>query len=918
MGTISSGIGLISGINTAELIDQLIAIESRPKQLVQQRVTVLQTQQTAWQDINARLLALKLSSSDFSSTNGFSATNAVSSNESVFTASSNIAATPGTYSFTVSRLVTSQQTISKGFADATSTPVAPSGGTFTFEFGDARLDRTTDLSELNAGLGVSRGKIRITDRSGASALVDLSTALTVNDVIETINNTTSINVNASVSGDRLVLTDLTGATTAALSVQNVGTTNTATSLGLDVAAVGNTVTGNVVNTLSRDTKLSDLNEGHGVRTVTGNDIRVRRSNGQFFDLDLDGLTTVGAVIDHLNASLPVAVRASLNDAGNGLKLTDTVSGVGFDFEVLALNGSNAAADLGILGVGESTTSLTGDRLLGSINSRLVKNLFGGAGATLGLLNVTNRAGVASSVDLTNAASISEVVDAINASITGVTASLNDAGNGLKLTDTTGSSSVNLQVSGAAATALNLDADVAASKVDSGNLQYRYISDNTLLSTLNGGAGITRGKFQISDSSGATAEVDLSQGNEVTIKDVIAEINSRGLAVNARVNDNGDGIVIEDTGPGTLAIKVEESGSTTARDLGLLGEASAAGSDFVGSFESTVTLEATDTLQQAIDKINAAGLDVRATLVNDGSANAPYRLSLLASQSGRAGAFLFDDGGLDFQAQTLTEARNAVVFYGSTDPAKAIAVTSTSNSLSTLIPGATIDLKGTSASPVQLIINRDTTAIAESVNKFVTDFNAVIDAFDKYDTYDAETQTRGLLLGDPTIQTVRSSLYRLISSRSTELSSTFTSLTQVGVTVKTGGKLSFDQAKFLDAFESDPTAVQNLFTFKETEEDPVTGEDEITAAGLGVRIDELLENITDSQSGSVQLRIDTLEDQVELNNDRIAEFDVRLEAKRARLEAQFVAMERALANLQSQSSSLSSLASLAAQASASVG
>lgn len=31
MGQISSGIGLISGINTADLIEQLLAIEARPK-----------------------------------------------------------------------------------------------------------------------------------------------------------------------------------------------------------------------------------------------------------------------------------------------------------------------------------------------------------------------------------------------------------------------------------------------------------------------------------------------------------------------------------------------------------------------------------------------------------------------------------------------------------------------------------------------------------------------------------------------------------------------------------------------------------------------------------------------------------------------------------------------------------------------
>ena len=38
MGTITSGIGLVSGINTGQIIDQLMALESRPKTLLQTRI----------------------------------------------------------------------------------------------------------------------------------------------------------------------------------------------------------------------------------------------------------------------------------------------------------------------------------------------------------------------------------------------------------------------------------------------------------------------------------------------------------------------------------------------------------------------------------------------------------------------------------------------------------------------------------------------------------------------------------------------------------------------------------------------------------------------------------------------------------------------------------------------------------------
>ena len=123
MGQISSGVGLISGINFADLIDQLIALESRPKSIVESQNARLTTQQVAFQDINAKLLAHKFSVTSLLASSIFDATTASSSNETVLTATSTSSATPGTYSFTVDRLVSTQQVISSGFADQDTTPI---------------------------------------------------------------------------------------------------------------------------------------------------------------------------------------------------------------------------------------------------------------------------------------------------------------------------------------------------------------------------------------------------------------------------------------------------------------------------------------------------------------------------------------------------------------------------------------------------------------------------------------------------------------------------------------------------------------------------------------------------------------------------------------------------------------------------
>ena len=68
---------------------------------------------------------------------------------------------------------------------------------------------------------MGKGKILITDRSGNSSEIDLRFATTVDDVLKAINLNKNIKVSASVSGDRIVLKDLTGQTTSNLKVSEV-------------------------------------------------------------------------------------------------------------------------------------------------------------------------------------------------------------------------------------------------------------------------------------------------------------------------------------------------------------------------------------------------------------------------------------------------------------------------------------------------------------------------------------------------------------------------------------------------------------------------------------------------------------------------------------------------------------------------
>jgi flagellar hook-associated protein 2 len=141
MGTISTGVGLISGINTANLIDQLIALEARGKTTLENRLALIQGQRSAMLDINARLLNLKGSARGLRLDKVFQSALATSSNPEVLTASATGNVQPGTYSFRVKQVVSNSQKVTRGFADSGSTPVGLTS--LSFEMGNGFLSRDT-------------------------------------------------------------------------------------------------------------------------------------------------------------------------------------------------------------------------------------------------------------------------------------------------------------------------------------------------------------------------------------------------------------------------------------------------------------------------------------------------------------------------------------------------------------------------------------------------------------------------------------------------------------------------------------------------------------------------------------------------------------------------------------------------------
>ncbi|HJQ78581.1 MAG TPA: flagellar filament capping protein FliD [Lacipirellulaceae bacterium] len=631
MTRIQSSVGLITGIPIEETVNKLMAVAARPRELVVNRNKLIESERLAITNLTSLMLAFEFEVNKLSTANLFQAKTVTSSDSDVLSAKLATGGNPalGNYQIRPLQTATAHQLASgslQSFDDLAS------GGTLTFGFG-GHVDKGISLAELNGGAGVRRGQIRITDRAGNAANVDLRLARTVDDVLNAINNNGLANVSAVAVGDTFKLIDTSGGT-GNLRVQELGGGQTALDLGLaGINVAVNEATGTDILTLHDGTKLASINDGNGVPLAAGADLQISLADGTGLSVDLGEATTLGEVLEALNAANPAKLSASIAADGRRIELTDLTVGAG-TFVVASVGSGTAAEALGLATTVVGGT-LTGGRLISGLRDTLVSSLRGGQGiGTLGNIDITNRNNVTSSVDLSAAETVADIVAAINAQAVGVTAEINSARNGIALRDTTGGTASNLIVEDAdatnTATNLGIVFDEAADAINSGTLARQQISRATLLSSLNGGKGIDIADILIVDSNGVTGAVDLNTvGNEAkTIGDVIDRINAITTAsVEARINDAGDGILLVDNAGGDGTLEVREVGNNTAAaDLRLLGTGVVADVGGVskqiidGTSQFTVDLgELEGPISASLSSLNAgAGVPLGAFKITDGT------------------------------------------------------------------------------------------------------------------------------------------------------------------------------------------------------------------------------------------------------------------------------------------------------------
>lgn len=334
----------------------------------------------------------------------------------------------------------------------------------------------------------------------------------------------------------------------------------------------------------------------------------------------------------------------------------------------------------------------------------------------------------------------------------------------------------------------------------------------------------------------------------------------------------------DLGAGTLTIDVGEGEGAKTLSIALSADKSS--------------------LADIRDAINAENAGVTASLVNDGSAE-PWRLVLSTTATGTAAAvntvafshdggdvaletkFAFDGATYDPLNPPAGAASETVAARDASFKVNGVAISSGSNTVENAIQGVKLNLA--EAGTATVTVSRNESGVKDGVDNFVKAYNSLHSALRGLSSFDAESGSAGILLGDSTLRSVQSQLRREITAMGG--AGDVRMLSDLGIRVQLDGSLKAEGTTLADKIAADPAAVSAFFAG--TEADASTG----LAARLEARIKPMLDS-----GGLFDNATKVQKAQVKSLDQRYARMEDGIEATIARYREQFRQLDSMVASM----------------------
>jgi flagellar hook-associated protein 2 len=308
-----------------------------------------------------------------------------------------------------------------------------------------------------------------------------------------------------------------------------------------------------------------------------------------------------------------------------------------------------------------------------------------------------------------------------------------------------------------------------------------------LSELTNSSDTLAGSISIQVGSGTAQTITLTSSDN-TLSGLASAINSAGVGVTASVLTDATGSrlslvsgtsgaggnmtvtsAITDTTPKALSYADTTPYTSTTPDTGTLGSTASASDTLAGSVvvqvgagaATTITLTSADnTLSGLAGAINTASLGVTASVVTNATTGVSS-ISLVSNTNGSAGALTVTSSLTD-TTPTAVNYNSAVTGINAALTVDGVSLTTSSNTVSNLIPGVTFQLLSTSDTPVQVVIANYNSGVESTFNSLVTDYNSLVSAMNTQVGNDSSGNAEPLY-GSPTLTMLQQDILGGIST-----------------------------------------------------------------------------------------------------------------------------------------------------------
>jgi flagellar hook-associated protein 2 len=305
----------------------------------------------------------------------------------------------------------------------------------------------------------------------------------------------------------------------------------------------------------------------------------------------------------------------------------------------------------------------------------------------------------------------------------------------------------------------------------------------------------------------------------------------------------------------------------------------------------------------------------------------------------------------FGFSTYASSKETIIGQDANLTIDGVTVTRSSNTITDLIDGVQLELKGTVSSAVKVEAGYDETSALTNMNSFVTSLNTLTTKMNELTKRGLNGEASGALAGDSVARSIQSRIRSMTTTPIEGYSTSSIYLTNFGISTQLDGSIAFDEDEFLTAYRANPGNIAAIFASQvKTDSSSVTaqvsgdnyvsgvynfalsgGSATISSSAMtalsgsyytlsgdtnGLAISTSLTSTTNSiflgrslletlstyadtvlsSSGSVSTQISRKNNDITDLNQDLADLDTRMADLRERYVTQFSSMERVVKNL----------------------